>query len=177
MQGNWQTSDPLGYPDGWNNFAYVNNHVTSSIDWMGGWELVVDGTPRTGTTSFPQSVNLLSGVDEVKVDLQITPSGVSSSYTITATITYYSGGSAILTGYNSSTINVSINSSTGEISASGGGTGSSSISYGATGHHAYSYSISSDKKSIYISGSYSIEDLNGSKVAPPSVNIGLKAQE
>ena len=33
--GKWQTSDPLGYPDGWNNLAYVNNHVTSSIDWLG----------------------------------------------------------------------------------------------------------------------------------------------
>ena len=34
--GKWQTSDPLGYPDGWNNFAYVNNSVTSAIDWLGG---------------------------------------------------------------------------------------------------------------------------------------------
>ena len=30
----WQTSDPLGYPDGWNNFAYVNNGITNSIDWL-----------------------------------------------------------------------------------------------------------------------------------------------
>ena len=35
-QGKWQTADPLGYPDGWNNFAYVNNGVTESIDWLGG---------------------------------------------------------------------------------------------------------------------------------------------
>ena len=35
-QGKWQTADPLGYPDGWNNFAYVNNGVTIAIDWMGG---------------------------------------------------------------------------------------------------------------------------------------------
>ena len=34
--GKWQTSDPLGYPDGWNNFAYVNNSVTSAIDIAGG---------------------------------------------------------------------------------------------------------------------------------------------
>ena len=32
-QGKWQTSDPLGYPDGWNNFAYVNNGVIMNIDW------------------------------------------------------------------------------------------------------------------------------------------------
>ena len=34
--GKWQTADPLGYPDGWNNFAYVNNGVTMAIDWLGG---------------------------------------------------------------------------------------------------------------------------------------------
>jgi RHS repeat-associated protein len=34
--GKWTTSDPLGYPDGWNNFAYVNNRVTGCIDWRGG---------------------------------------------------------------------------------------------------------------------------------------------
>ncbi len=31
----WQTADPLGYPDGFNNFAYVNNGVTNSIDFQG----------------------------------------------------------------------------------------------------------------------------------------------
>ena len=34
--GKWQTADPLGYPDGWNNLAYCNNGVTNSIDWLGG---------------------------------------------------------------------------------------------------------------------------------------------
>lgn len=34
-QGKWQTSDPLGYPDGWNNLAYVNNKVMSAIDNFG----------------------------------------------------------------------------------------------------------------------------------------------
>lgn len=33
--GKWQTNDPIGYPDGWNNLAYVNNKVTNSIDWLG----------------------------------------------------------------------------------------------------------------------------------------------
>jgi len=31
----WQTSDPLGYPDGWNNFAYVNNGVNNTVDPLG----------------------------------------------------------------------------------------------------------------------------------------------
>jgi RHS repeat-associated protein len=33
--GKWQTQDLLGYPDGWNNLAYVNNKVTDCIDWLG----------------------------------------------------------------------------------------------------------------------------------------------
>ncbi|MGF0037054.1 RHS repeat domain-containing protein, partial [Victivallis vadensis] len=32
--GKWQTTDPLGYPDGWNNLAYVNNMVFT-IDPLG----------------------------------------------------------------------------------------------------------------------------------------------
>ena len=34
-QGKWQTPDPLGYPDGWNNLAYCNNGVTDAIDFAG----------------------------------------------------------------------------------------------------------------------------------------------
>ena len=34
-QGKWTTTDPLGYPDGWNNLAYVNNGTNSLIDWLG----------------------------------------------------------------------------------------------------------------------------------------------
>jgi RHS repeat-associated protein len=34
-QGKWQTADPLGYPDGWNNLAYVNNWVIGAVDPAG----------------------------------------------------------------------------------------------------------------------------------------------
>ncbi|MBS1369642.1 MAG: hypothetical protein HPZ91_06755 [Lentisphaeria bacterium] len=41
--GKWQTADPTGYPDGWNNLAYVNNNVTKYIDWQGAaWKEVAD---------------------------------------------------------------------------------------------------------------------------------------
>ena len=33
--GKWSTSDPLGYPDGWNNFAYGNNNATLGVDQQG----------------------------------------------------------------------------------------------------------------------------------------------
>ena len=32
----WQTSDPLGYPDGWNNLAYGNNRAINGVDLFGG---------------------------------------------------------------------------------------------------------------------------------------------
>ena len=34
-QGKWQTTDPLGYPDGWNNLAYCNNKAVNNIDRKG----------------------------------------------------------------------------------------------------------------------------------------------
>ena len=34
-KGKWLSTDPLGYPDGWNNFAYVNNAVMTFIDFLG----------------------------------------------------------------------------------------------------------------------------------------------
>ena len=39
-QGKWTTTDPIGYPDGWNNLAYVNNGVTWKFDWVGMCEQV-----------------------------------------------------------------------------------------------------------------------------------------
>ena len=33
--GKWQTTDPLGYPDGWNNLAYCSNGVTMATDPYG----------------------------------------------------------------------------------------------------------------------------------------------
>ena len=31
----WQTADPLGYPDGWNNLAYCGNDVMNGVDLIG----------------------------------------------------------------------------------------------------------------------------------------------
>ena len=45
--GKWQTTDPLGYPDGWNNLAYCNNGATCSIDYNGTWTLQI-GISLTG---------------------------------------------------------------------------------------------------------------------------------
>ena len=33
--GKWQTADPMGYPDGWNQLAYCGNGVASAVDLWG----------------------------------------------------------------------------------------------------------------------------------------------
>ena len=36
----WQTADPMGYPDGWNQLAYCGNGVVSRIDYQGcSWQI------------------------------------------------------------------------------------------------------------------------------------------
>ena len=47
-QGKWTTSDPLGYPDGWNQLAYCNNAATSAVDLWGAKRT----TPKTYTISI-----------------------------------------------------------------------------------------------------------------------------
>ena len=47
-QGKWTTTDPLGYPDGWNNLAYVNNGVTVLVDWLGAATLYTWPTTFSG---------------------------------------------------------------------------------------------------------------------------------
>ena len=39
--GKWQTKDPLGYPDGWNSFAYCNNGVIMHFDFLGTKSVVI----------------------------------------------------------------------------------------------------------------------------------------
>ena len=34
-QGKWTTTDPLGYPDGWNSLAYCNNDGAAAVDIEG----------------------------------------------------------------------------------------------------------------------------------------------
>ena len=43
-QGKWQTTDPLGYPDGWNNLAYCGNKIIDMYDRFG---MCPDGFPAS----------------------------------------------------------------------------------------------------------------------------------
>ena len=56
-QGKWQTQDPLGYPDGWNNFAYCNNYIISCLDLYGAWSLNFIGFSDAQRAAFNQYFN------------------------------------------------------------------------------------------------------------------------
>lgn len=75
-QGKWQTSDPLGYPDGWNNFAYCNNGVINAVDLWGlvkhtyNPSNVTYGTPEICSISYNTPYGGTGGyvyVDGIKV--------------------------------------------------------------------------------------------------------------
>ena len=51
-QGKWQTTDPLGYPDGWNNLAYCRNNVVYMNDPLG----LCQWVSETGAT-IPVPIN------------------------------------------------------------------------------------------------------------------------
>ena len=46
--GKWQTVDPLGYPDGWNNLTYCNNSVSWALDPLGAYIGVNGNATFTG---------------------------------------------------------------------------------------------------------------------------------
>ena len=65
----WQTADPMGYPDGWNQLAYCNNGVTGAVDLWGcdEWKLYNsedwwDPDPLEG---IPQELKLRSSVEHM----------------------------------------------------------------------------------------------------------------
>ena len=51
--GKWQTTDPLGYPDGWNNLKYTRNYVVNSIDSFGTKTVTITGI----ATKMNQEIN------------------------------------------------------------------------------------------------------------------------
>jgi RHS repeat-associated protein len=66
----WQSADPMGYPDGWNQLAYCNNAATGAVDLWGcatvTSTIVVSGTPSNpaygGETSWGFIITDLNAV-------------------------------------------------------------------------------------------------------------------
>ncbi len=48
----WQTADPMGYPDGWNQLAYCNNAATTAVDLWGCETVILDGPHKLTDASW-----------------------------------------------------------------------------------------------------------------------------
>ena len=89
--GKWQTTDPLGYPDGWNNLAYVNNQIWDAIDKLG-----ASVTYRWGDWQIQQIIglngNTASGYmygDSIAITWKITVTWTCTDCRKTGTETFY----------------------------------------------------------------------------------------
>ena len=140
-QGKWQTQDPIGYPDGWNNLAYCINRPTQSIDIQGQWTLQI-GFSFTGGGGN-------GGTVESGIALSYSAAtGFSwGSYTTTGGGAYIGAGGSVtlnVTGSTNQTISALQGLST-EIGASGGeaitGGGAACIPIGSNASTSYSVSI------------------------------------
>ena len=89
--GKWQTQDPIGYPDGWNNFAYCNNDTAASIDRLGLWpvEGVVQSIATEKATAY--LTNALSTGAIAQIIAARCPASPNKDYIITV---YDATGSA-----------------------------------------------------------------------------------
>jgi len=89
--GKWQTTDPLGYPDGWNNLAYVNNQIWDAIDKLG-----ASVTYRWGDWQIQQIIglngNTVSGYmygNSIAITWKITVTWTCTDCKKTGTETFY----------------------------------------------------------------------------------------
>ena len=63
-QGKWTTTDPLGYPDGWNNLAYCGNHSNMAIDTDGAlWSWATGAVGAGLSVAGYVTASLLTGSD------------------------------------------------------------------------------------------------------------------
>ena len=69
-KGKWQTSDPLGYPDGWNNLAYGNN-IILGIDNTGGEWITITNDPQPQDYNNNQLVFSGPAIDGIRMIYQI----------------------------------------------------------------------------------------------------------
>ena len=83
-QGKWTTSDPLGYPDGWNNLAYVNNRASIAWDWLGCLtESITDSIDTTIMAETAWDIKYVSGKKNqdytIKVDFYMSGNSLKTN--------------------------------------------------------------------------------------------------
>ena len=95
--GKWQTADPMGYPDGWNQLAYCNNAATTAVDLWGcarvNHSLTIGGTPSNsdygGETAYLINIaNILESTHTIVLNVDIS---IAYSSLLYASSAYKSG--------------------------------------------------------------------------------------
>ena len=134
-QGKWTTTDPLGYPDGWNNLAYCNNEVISSIDIRGTCMLHPESNiliPCSESNPYA-SANITTSYQSINTYTAHCGSAIQSSelfsFTVSATIAKIFG--------LSTTFSIDVAISTGLMGAPHDGTGGGFITVGAVYSFTY----------------------------------------
>ena len=88
----WQSADPMGYPDGWNQLAYCNNGVTSAVDLWGCLTIrCVSGGRDVHSAGDIRVYKTTGGTNEGGVfDVHVQSiNGVGGDITITLTLSIY----------------------------------------------------------------------------------------
>lgn len=68
----WQTADPLGYPDGWNQLAYCRNLVSMGIDYIGGSAVINSFYDALNHYAYGLGAEAIIGTD-VMIEATSTP--------------------------------------------------------------------------------------------------------
>ncbi len=67
--GKWNGTDPLGYPDGWNNLLYASNAGTTSVDPLGGNSYNLAGNIWSTTNNLMSANTVMNTVAEGYLNL------------------------------------------------------------------------------------------------------------
>ena len=79
--GKWLSQDLVGYPDGWNNFAYCNNSIISSYDLLGAAAGDIYSSPDAAAIAWGNQYNGASISSNKEYGSSIYQNGNGYSYT------------------------------------------------------------------------------------------------
>ena len=90
--GKWLTQDLIGYPDGWNDLAYCNNHILECVDYNGLWTVQIGvtlsgGSLLGGSISFGIAIGHSTESGYTAGFYSSVSGGMDAGYSIGASIT------------------------------------------------------------------------------------------
>ena len=90
--GKWLSQDLIGYPDGWNDLAYCNNHILECVDYNGLWTVQIGvtlsgGSLLGGSISFGIAIGHSTESGYTAGFYSSVSGGMDAGYSIGASIT------------------------------------------------------------------------------------------